>query len=340
MSYRRYSLAAISISAAIIFLLVSGLYSVEIAFAEDPVIPSPSSTNIPPSPVIPLATPTFFHTPTPAISQIVTVTPNVMGTISALQVALTESATNGEDDRINIQSTLSSLEVSASEIVRQQESLLRMQIIGFCVIGIIILGVIVYSMGASKRITSIRKQLRQTHKQPASSSQDSNRESINKNTQELVHRLETAEQEARIAKKVSQEAYSQLKDLEAKLAEQSKMIASLKAIEKLSKQGARDQGTYQNVSTPVIQKDGSTDVRDTLVVNILRVYNQLVSQIGEKFVPLDKFVFTAIQARLGQNEAEVYKILEYIAQKYPGAISIETIRGKIGKHIAVFKEYL
>jgi hypothetical protein len=344
MTKRRFSILGVSIFVLFIWITFSGIYSSSDVYAQDPF--TQTSINITDTSIFPISTNTPTSAPTPNIptstntpvsDQIVVATPDVLGTISALKISLTELATNREVDRSNIQSTLSSFEVSISGTLRQQEYLFRMQLIGFCVAGILILGMIIYTLIISRQTASIQEQMKKTTKPSLPQSQISH-----KDARELERRLDTAEQEALNAKKISQETHSQMKNLELKIQEQDRIISSLKSkeIDLPQKQETRNFQTPRDPLKTVVLKEVTTEIKDNLVVNTLHVYNQIIKQEGEKFIPLDKFVANLIESKLARNESEVYKILEYVEKKRPGAVRIETIRGKVGKHIAFFKEYL
>lgn len=342
MTKRRLLLFSFSILLLLTWFVFSALYSSNVVYAEDALTPEAITTIDITNSAFPTfaesqtSTPTIILTPTntPVISELTIGTPDVIGTISALQFALTESATNIEVDRINIQPTLSSFEFSISEISKQQERLSRMQLIVFCFIGIIVLGMIIYSTAKSKRNSSIQKKIEQSKKTSPPHNQN-----ISNNTHELERRLENAEQEALIAKKVSQETHSHLRELEAKIIEQDNIISSLKIskeTKQLKTQEPKNQEVLQSPSEIVTTKK----IKDEVVLNVFRAYNELAIQENEKFILLDRFITHIIDSKLAHNEADVYKILEYVIQKKPGAIRIETIRGKTGKHIAIFKEYI
>lgn len=405
---RNSHLFRIGVFISIIWLAFSALYITSIVHAEDPV----PSTPVIAIETLPSVSPTIFFDPTstftppfptstavPTNTQGVTQPPDLLGTVSALQIVLAESATNSENDRINVQPTLSSLEKSVSELVKQQGSLLRMQLVGFCITGITILALFIYSMANSRKNTSGQKRINLSDSSSSTENQD-----MNKNSRELANRLDATEQDAKQAKEVAQDAQSQLRTLETKILEHDRAIYSQSQLSQAGKpsllqhqnknmdvrelerrlrtaeqEATRASKVSQEARSQIItleekireqdrvisalrrskefeQQQKKLDVsikdvlqnhskiitapKDDLVTNVLWVYNELAKQEGEEFIPLDKFVAKSIDSKLAKTESDVYKILEYILQKRPGAISIENIRGKTGKHIAVFKEYL
>ncbi|WP_138505692.1 pentapeptide repeat-containing protein [Nostoc sp. PA-18-2419] len=82
------------------------------------------------------------------------------------------------------------------------------------------------------------------------------------------------------------------------------------------------------------------NTNDILLQNALDIYNNLSEIRKEKFIPLDEYLEVSIKKGLVTSSNQMHTLFNRIATDYPGAIRIESIRGKTGQYIAFFEEYL